>query len=46
MASRAYCEQHGLTKEKLAHSTQIAWATGGRLVPEEVRKAYLETYIG
>ena len=44
--SRAYCEQHALTKEKLANSVQIAWATGGRLVPEEARKAYLNTYIG
>ena len=35
-----------LTQEKLENSVQIAWATGGRLVPEEVRKAYLETYIG
>ena len=44
--SRAYCEQHGLSPEKLANSVQIAWATGGRLVPEEARKAYLNTYIG
>lgn len=44
--SKEYCEKHGLSEEKLANSVQIAWATGGRLVPEEVRKEYLETYIG
>ena len=44
--AKAYCEQHDLSPEKLANSVQIAWATGGRLVPEEARKAYLNTYIG
>ena len=44
--AKAYCEQHDLSPEKLAKSVQIAWATGGRLVPEEARKAYLNTYIG
>lgn len=43
--SRKYCEEHGLSSEVLSNSTQIAWATGGRLVPEEVRKSYLATYI-
>lgn len=43
--TKAYCAKHGLSKEKLEKSTQIAWATGGRLVPEEIRKQYLETYI-
>jgi D-serine dehydratase len=43
--SKAYCESHNLTADKLAQSVQIAWATGGRLVPEENRKEYLETYI-
>jgi len=43
--SRKYCEEHGLSSEVLSNSTQIAWATGGRLVPEDVRKSYLETYI-
>lgn len=43
--SRKYCQDHGLTEELLNHSVQIAWATGGRLVPEEIRKVYLETYI-
>jgi D-serine dehydratase len=43
--SKKYCAEHGLTSEKLANASQIAWATGGRLVPPEVRKAYLETHI-
>lgn len=43
--SRKYCEEHGLSPEVLSNSAQIAWATGGRLVPEEVRKSYLATYI-
>ncbi|HCT91805.1 MAG TPA: D-serine ammonia-lyase [Lachnospiraceae bacterium] len=43
--SREYCRTHGLTEEVLANAAQIAWATGGRLVPEENRKAYLETYL-
>lgn len=43
--SRRYCAEQGLTEEVLANSVQIAWATGGRLVPEEIRREYLETYI-
>lgn len=43
--SRKYCESHGLDKEKLENAVQIAWATGGRLVPEEIRKVYLETCL-
>ncbi len=41
----AYCEEHGLTKEILANATHIAWATGGRLVPEEIWDEYLNTYM-
>lgn len=43
--TKQYCQTHGLDEEALAHSIQIAWATGGRLVPEEIRKVYLETYL-
>ena len=43
--SKEYCKAHGLTAEKLAAATQIAWATGGRLVPEDIRKEYLNTYL-
>ena len=39
--SRAYCEAHGLTEKKLGSCVQIAWATGGRLVPEEIWDEYL-----
>ena len=43
--SRAYCQSHGLDEETLKDSVQIAWATGGRLVPDVIRKEYLETYL-
>ena len=43
--AKKYCADHGLTKEVLENATQIAWATGGRLVPETVRKAYLDTFM-
>lgn len=42
--ARAYCAVHGLTPERLGNATQIAWATGGRLVPEEIWTEYLATY--
>lgn len=35
-----YIARHGLA-EKMANATHIAWATGGRLVPEEIRADYL-----
>lgn len=41
----AYCRTHGLTEEVLARSTQIAWATGGRMIPQEIREVYLNTYL-
>lgn len=43
--SGKYCRTHGLIEEKLAASVQIAWATGGRLVPEQIWNEYLETFI-
>ncbi len=42
--SKAYCEAHGLASDVLENATQIAWATGGRLVPEETFAEYLEKY--
>ena len=30
---------------KMENATHIVWATGGRLVPEDVRKEYLKTHI-
>ena len=44
-ASREYLEKHGLTGEKLAGCTQICWATGGRLVPDEIWEKYMNTYM-
>lgn len=39
---RAYLSNHGLSAEKMKNATQIVWATGGRLVPDEVWEEYLE----
>ena len=44
-AGREYLQRQGLTKEKLDNSIQICWATGGRLVPEEIWEKYMDTYI-
>ena len=43
--SKEYLKKQGLTEEKLANATQIAWATGGRLVPPSIREEYLNTYL-
>ena len=43
--SREYCSLHGLTDGKLAASTQIVWATGGRLVPDATWDEYLAKKI-
>ena len=42
---KAWCEKMGLTGEKLANSTHIAWATGGALVPDDIRAAYEKMYL-
>ena len=41
---REYIEAHGLA-EKMKNAVHIAWATGGRLVPEEIRKEYIATHL-
>ena len=41
---REYIEAHGLA-EKMKNAAHIAWATGGRLVPEEIRKEYIATRL-
>ena len=43
--SRDYLEMCGLGGEELANATHICWATGGRLVPEEVWDKYMNTYL-
>ena len=40
-----YFKKQGISKDILKTSTLIAWATGGRLVPEEVFNDYLNTHI-
>lgn len=39
--SLTYIDKH-FTKEQMKQAVHIAWATGGCLVPEEMRKEYLE----
>ena len=39
-----YIDQHQL-RSKMGNVTHIAWATGGRLVPEEMRREFLGTYL-
>ena len=34
-----------LDSKKLAASTQICWATGGRLVPDEIWEKYMDTVL-
>lgn len=40
----AYVKEQGLT-EKMANATHIAWATGGRMVPDKTREIYLHTAL-
>jgi D-serine dehydratase len=37
-----YCAENGLTETVLKNAVQIVWATGGSMVPPEVRLQYLE----
>lgn len=41
---KEYLEKYNLV-DKLENSTHIVWSTGGKLVPEEIRKAYINTYL-
>ena len=43
-AMQKYIEQHNLT-QRMPHAIHIAWATGGALVPEEIREQYQHTYL-
>lgn len=42
--AQEYIEAQGLC-DKLANATQICWATGGSLVPDEMWDKYMNTYI-
>ena len=33
------------SRGRIPESVHIAWATGGRLVPEEIRREYQNTYL-
>ena len=39
-----YIREHGL-ESKMNDSVHIAWATGGKLVPEEINRQFLETHL-
>ena len=39
-----YLNEHGLM-DKMGNAAHIAWATGGKLVPEEIREEYKNTYL-
>lgn len=39
-----YLEDHGLAG-KMKGAVHIAWATGGGLVPDEIREEYRQTYL-
>lgn len=41
---RAYVKENGL-EGKMDQASHIAWATGGSLVPEEIREKYKHTYL-
>jgi D-serine dehydratase len=44
-AGREYLKKQGLDADKLANCTQVCWATGGRLVPDEIWDKYMNTYM-
>ena len=37
-----YRKLHGLTDEVMDSAVQIAWATGGVMIPEDIKRKYLE----
>lgn len=42
--TRAYIRENGL-EDKMTRATHIVWATGGSLVPEDIREEYKNTYL-
>ena len=43
--SAHYCKQNQLSPEVLKNATHIVWATGGRMIPQEIYQTYLNTYL-
>lgn len=41
---KQYIAKHHL-EDKMQNAVHITWATGGSLVPEEIRKQYMNTYL-
>lgn len=44
-AGKEYCNNAGLSKEILENATQVVWATGGKLIPDDIYTKYLETFM-
>ncbi|WP_352399054.1 D-serine ammonia-lyase [Anaerotignum sp.] len=42
--SKCYIKKMGLT-EKMGNAIHVPWATGGSLVPQEIRDEYMHTYL-
>lgn len=42
--TKEYLAKHGLT-DKMESATHIVWATGGNLVPQDIREEYRNTYL-
>ena len=42
---KEYCKQQNLSVEVLKNATQIVWATGGKMIPQEIYEEYLHTYL-
>ena len=40
-----YCESHNPSADTLQNATQIVWATGGKMIPQEIYEEYLHTYL-
>lgn len=40
-----YCKQQNLSVEVLENATHIVWATGGKLIPQEIYQQYLHTFL-
>ncbi len=42
---QTFLQREHLTGERLRNATQIVWATGGSIVPEEEREKYIHTHL-